>query len=132
MEKYYVLILLFPLAGFLFNILIGRFVSHKVVSWAGVLSIFGALVVSLFAIFQVLSGKIIEYNIYTWIISDDLTVSFGYLIDQLTAVMLFVVCFVGWLIHIYSVGYMHGDPGYSRYFAYLNLFVFSMLILVMG
>ncbi|MDW7972036.1 MAG: NADH-quinone oxidoreductase subunit L [Thermodesulfovibrio sp.] len=132
MEKYYVLILLFPLAGFLFNILIGRFVSHKVVSWAAVLSIFGALVVSLFAIFQVLSGKIIEYNIYTWIISDDLTVSFGYLIDQLTAVMLFVVCFVGWLIHIYSVGYMHGDPGYSRYFAYLNLFVFSMLILVMG
>lgn len=46
--------------------------------------------------------------------------------------MLFVVCFVGWLIHIYSVGYMHGDPGYSRYFAYLNLFVFSMLMLVMG
>ncbi|MEN2995251.1 MAG: NADH-quinone oxidoreductase subunit L [Thermodesulfovibrio sp.] len=132
MEKYYVLILLFPLAGFLFNILIGRFVSNKVVSWAGVLSIFGALMVSLFAIFQVLSGKTIEYNLYTWIISDDLKVSFGYLIDQLTAVMLFVVCFVGWLIHIYSVGYMHGDPGYSRYFAYLNLFIFSMLILVMG
>jgi len=132
MEKYYILILLFPLAGFLFNILIGRFISPKVVSWAGVLSILGSLVVALFAIAQVFSGKTIEYNIYTWILSDDLKVSFGYLIDQLTAVMLFVVCFVGWLIHIYSVGYMHEDPGYPRYFAYLNLFVFSMLMLVMG
>lgn len=132
MEKYYILILLFPLAGFLFNILIGRFISSKVVSWAGVLSILGSLVVALFAIAQVFSGKTIEYNIYTWILSDDLKVSFGYLIDQLTAVMLFVVCFVGCLIHIYSVGYMHGDPGYPRYFAYLNLFVFSMLMLVMG
>ncbi len=132
MEKYYILILLFPLAGFLFNILIGRFVSPKAVSWAGVLSILGSLVVALVAIAQVFSGKTIEYNIYTWILSDDLKISFGYLIDQLTAVMLFVVCFVGWLIHVYSVGYMHGDPGYPRYFAYLNLFVFSMLMLVMG
>lgn len=132
MENYYILILLFPLAGFLFNIIIGRFVSPKIVSWAGVLSILGSLIVALFAIAQVFSGKTIEYNIYTWILSDDLKVSFGYLIDQLTVVMLFVVCFVGWLIHIYSVGYMHGDPGYPRYFAYLNLFVFSMLMLVMG
>jgi len=132
MEKYYVLILLFPLAGFLFNILIGRFVSTKFVSWVGNLSVFGSLVFSLFAISDVFQGKTIEYNFYTWILSDDLKVSFGYLIDQLTAIMLFVVCFVGWLIHIYSVGYMHGDPGYPRYFAYLNLFVFSMLLLVMG
>lgn len=132
MEKYYVLILLFPFAGFLFNILIGRFVSTKFVSWVGNLSVFGSLVFSLFAISEVFQGKIIEYNLYTWILSDDLKISFGYLIDQLTAVMLFVVCFVGWLIHVYSVGYMHGDPGYPRYFAYLNLFVFSMLVLVMG
>lgn len=131
-ERLYFLILLFPLAGFLFNIVIGRFVNTKWVSWIGVLSILGSLVVSLFAIKEVFSGKTIEYNLYTWILSDDLKVSFGYLIDQLTAVMLFVVCFVGWLIHIYSVGYMHGDSGYSRYFAYLNLFVFSMLMLVMG
>ncbi|ODA43735.1 NADH-ubiquinone oxidoreductase chain L [Thermodesulfovibrio sp. N1] len=132
MEKYYVLILLFPLAGFLFNILLGRFVSTKLVSWVGNLSVFGSLVFSLFAISEVFQGKTIEYNLYTWILSDDLKISFGYLIDQLTAVMLFVVCFVGWLIHVYSVGYMHGDPGYPRYFAYLNLFVFSMLVLVMG
>lgn len=132
MEKYYILILLFPLAGFLFNILVGRFLSTKWVSWAGVLSILGSLIVALFAIAEVFSGKTIQYDVYTWILSKDLKISFGYLIDQLTAVMLFVVCFVGWLIHIYSVGYMHGDPGYARYFAYLNLFVFSMLMLVMG
>lgn len=132
MKEYYILILLFPLAGFLFNILIGRFLSTKWVSCIGTFSIFGSLIVSIFAILEVFQGKTIEYNVYTWILSDDLKISFGYLIDQLTAVMLFVVCFVGWLIHIYSVGYMHGDPGYSRYFAYLNLFVFSMLLLVMG
>ena len=132
MKEYYILILLFPLAGFLFNILIGRFLSTKWVSCIGTFSIFGSLIVSIFAILEVFQGKTIEYNVYTWILSDDLKISFGYLIDQLTAVMLFVVCFVGWLIHIYSVGYMHGDPGYSRYFAYLNLFIFSMLLLVMG
>jgi len=81
------------------------------------MSIFGSAIVSMFAIFDVMSGKTIEYNVYTWILSEDLKINFGYLIDQLTAVMLFVVCFVGWLIHIYSVGYMHGDPGYPRYFA---------------
>lgn len=131
-ERYYILILLFPLAGFLFNIIVGRFVRPKWTSWVGVMSIFGSAIVSMFAIFDVMSGKTIEYNVYTWILSEDLKINFGYLIDQLTAVMLFVVCFVGWLIHIYSVGYMHGDPGYPRYFAYLNLFVFSMLMLVMG
>ncbi|WP_353684996.1 NADH-quinone oxidoreductase subunit L [Thermodesulfovibrio sp. 3907-1M] len=132
MKEYYILILLLPLSGFLFNILFGRFVSTRWVSWVGTLCILGSLIVSLFAIAEVYQGKAIEYNVYTWILSDDLKISFGYLIDQLTAVMLFVVCFVGWLIHIYSVGYMHGDPGYARYFAYLNLFVFSMLMLVMG
>lgn len=132
MEKWYGLILFFPLLGFLFNILVGRFVKPRWISLVGTFSIFASLVVSLIAIYEVFSGKTIEYNIYTWILSDDLKVSFGYLIDQLTAVMLFVVCFVGWLIHIYSVGYMNGDPGYPRYFAYLNLFVFSMLMLVMG
>lgn len=132
MEKIYILILLFPLAGFLFNILLGRFLSTKWVSWAGVFSIIGCLIVALFAIVEVFSGKTIQYDVYTWILSGDLKISFGYLIDQLTAVMLFVVCFVGWLIHVYSVGYMNGDPGYARYFAYLNLFVFSMLMLVMG
>ncbi len=132
MKEYYVLILLFPLVGFLFNIIVGRFVNSKWVSWVGTFSILGSLIISLFAISEVMHGKTIEYNLYTWILSDDLKISFGYLIDQLTAVMLFVVCFVGWLIHVYSVGYMHGDPGYPRYFAYLNLFVFSMLMLVMG
>lgn len=131
-ERLYSLILLFPLIGFLFNIIFGRFVNLRWVSLVGVISIFGSFLVSLFAISDVFSGKTIQYNLYMWILSDDLKISFGYLIDQLTAVMLFVVCFVGWLIHIYSVGYMHGDPGYPRYFAYLNLFVFSMLMLVMG
>jgi len=67
-----------------------------------------------------------------WIVVGDLTVTFDLLIDQLTVVMLLVVTGVGFLIHIYSIGYMHGDPRYARFFAYLNLFLASMLVLVLG
>ncbi len=132
MEKLFLLIPIFPLAGFLINIIFGRFLSTKKINFIAVSSIALSFIVSLFAVYQVFTGKIFEYNFYTWILSDDLKVSFGYLIDHLTAVMLIVVTTVSLLVHIYSIGYMHGDPGYYRYFAYLNLFVFSMLMLVMG
>lgn len=132
MERLYIFIPIFPLLGFILNIIFGKFIRTKIISLIAVSSILLSFFLSIVAIFEVFSGKIIEYNLYTWILSDDLRVSFGYLIDQLTAVMLFVVTSVSFLVHIYSIGYMHGDPGYSRYFAYLNLFVFSMLMLVMG
>jgi NADH-quinone oxidoreductase subunit L len=132
MEKIYLLIPIFPLVGFFINILFGRFSKTKAVNLVAVSSILASFVVSLFAVYEVFLGRTIEYNFYTWILSDDLQVSFGYIIDQLTAVMLIVVTAVSLLVHIYSIGYMHDDPGYSRYFAYLNLFVFSMLVLVMG
>lgn len=132
MENLFLLIPLFPLAGFILNIIFGRFSSLKFINTVAVSSIFISFLISLIAVYEVFSGKTIEYNFYTWILSDDLKVSFGYLIDELTAVMLIVVTTVSLLVHIYSIGYMHGDPGYARYFAYLNLFVFSMLMLVMG
>lgn len=132
MEKVYLLIPLFPLVGFIINIIFGRFSKIKTINIVAVSSIFISFILSLLAVYEVFMGKTIEYNFYTWIISEDLKVSFGYLIDQLTAVMLIVVTTVSLLVHIYSIGYMHGDPGYARYFAYLNLFVFSMLMLIMG
>ncbi|MCX5835599.1 MAG: NADH-quinone oxidoreductase subunit L, partial [Deltaproteobacteria bacterium] len=67
---------------------------------------------------------------YTWMLAGNFSVDIGFLIDPLSLVMLLVVCWVSLLIHIYSIGYMHGDPGYARYFTELNLFVFFMLILV--
>ncbi|HEW81579.1 MAG TPA: NADH-quinone oxidoreductase subunit L, partial [Nitrospirae bacterium] len=81
---------------------------------------------------EVLNGKVIDINVYSWIVSGSFNVSVGILIDQLTAVMLMVVTSIGSLIFIYSVGYMHGDKGYYRFFAYLSLFIFSMLTLVMA
>ena len=81
---------------------------------------------------DVLGGKTLNENLYTWIASGTFQVSVGFLIDQLTAVMLIVVTTCSMLIHIYSIGYMHGDNGYYRFFAYLSLFTFSMLMLVMA
>lgn len=132
MEILFLLIPISPLLGFIVNIIFGRFLGGRFVNAVALSSIALSTIISIIAVTQVLSGKTFEYNLYTWIISDDLKVTFGYVIDQLTAVMLIVVTSVSLLVHIYSIGYMHGDPGYSRYFAYLNLFVFSMLMLVMG
>jgi NADH-quinone oxidoreductase subunit L len=74
----------------------------------------------------------ISVPVYSWIFGGGLDIHLGFLIDPLSAVMLMVVTGVGLLIHIYSIGYMHGDPGYYRFFTYLNLFMVSMLLLVMG
>ena len=71
-------------------------------------------------------------DLYSWFVSGNFKVSVGFLIDQLTAVMLIVVTTCSMLIHIYSVGYMHGDKGFYRFFAYLSLFTFCMLMLVMA
>jgi len=78
------------------------------------------------------SENIYEQVVFDWIIASDLKASIGFQIDPLSCVMLFLVTFVGMLIHIYSTGYMHGDEGYYRFFSYLNLFMFAMLILILG
>jgi len=73
-----------------------------------------------------------EVIAYSWIFGGDLNINLGFLIDPLTAIMLMVVTGVGFLIHVYSVGYMHGEEGFTRFFVYMNLFMVSMLLLVMG
>ena len=77
-------------------------------------------------------GAPVSVELFTWIASGSLGVSFGFLFDSLSAVMALVVTWVGFLIHVYSVGYMRGDPCFARYFAFLNLFIFFMLVLVLG
>ena len=128
--KYYLLIPFLPLAAFLINILLGKEALRDKAHWPSVLAIIGSFVISVMTLFDVIHGKIINEDLYTWIVSGNFKVSFGFLIDQLTAVMLIVVTGVGSLIHIYAIGYMHGDKGYYRFFSYLSLFVFFMLMLV--
>ncbi len=128
----YLLIPFFPLAAFLINILFGKRLLKNQAHWVSILAVAGSWAVSVATLFDVISGKTINSDLYTWIASGAFRVSVGFLIDPLTAVMLIVVTTCATLIHIYSVGYMHGDNGYYRFFAYLSLFTFSMLMLVMA
>jgi NADH-quinone oxidoreductase subunit L len=128
----YILIPLLPFLSFLINILFGRNYIKDKAHLIAVPAVFISFVLAVSSFFDVLGGNVVNVNIYSWIVSGDFNVSFGFLIDQLSAVMLIVVTSISTIIFIYSIGYMHGDGGYYRFFAYLSLFVFSMLILVMA
>src|SRR5713226_950598 len=127
------LIPVFPLLGFLLNGLFGRRMSKPVINLIAIGSValsFGWVVKTLLGLGS-LDTKYIEHY-FTWIQSGALEIGVDFAIDRLTAVMLMVVTGVGFLIHIYSIGYMAHEGGYYRFFAYLNLFMFFMLVLVLG
>src|SRR5579885_2174108 len=127
-----ILIPTFPLVAVLLNGLLGHRYSHELahrLAWGAVgLSFLCAMAV--FA--DVLGGGAREVVVYKWIFGGDLTINLAFLVDPLTCIMLLVVTGVGFLIHVYSVGYMHGEEGFTRFFTYMNLFMVSMLLLVMG
>ena len=80
----------------------------------------------------IFGGQTGEVTIYEWIAAGDFQINISFLVDELTAMLLLVVSTVGFLVHVYSIGYMDGDRGFWRFFAYLNLFMFSMLLLILG
>jgi NADH-quinone oxidoreductase subunit L len=126
------LVLLTPLAGFLVNALLGRLLPRRVSGWIGAGSIGLAFVFALVALSQVLGGQRLDQTYFTWWQSADFNVPFNLYLDQLSTLMILVITGVGFMIHVYSIGYMREDPGYSRFFAYMNLFVFAMLLLVLS
>ncbi len=132
MRPLYLIIPLAPLIGAvlagLFGKFIGRTLSH-VVTIAGVAV---AFVASMFVFQDVNAGHSFNGTVYTWMTSGDMRFEVGFLIDPLTALMTLVVSFVSLMVHIYTIGYMHDDPGYKRFFSYISLFTFSMLMLVMS
>lgn len=136
MADYIWLIPLFPALGFIINSTIGPRASKTFVSWVACLAILLSFITSATIFFQFLDlpaeARIFERDIYTWISSGVFHVPIGFRIDALSIIMCLVVTGVGFLIHVYSVGYMHDDPGFKRFFLYLNLFVFMMLLLVTG
>jgi len=127
----YALIPFLPLAAFVFTGLTGKWLKNQA-HWPPILAVLASFVLSVIALFGVIGGHTYDGVLYTWITSGSFDVHVGFKVDQLTAVMLIVVTTVSSLVHIYSVGYMHGDKGYPRFFAYLALFTFSMLMLVMA
>ncbi len=136
MIKYIWLVPVFPLIGFLINGLFGKRISKHTVSIVGPASVGLSFALVLGSFWEYLNlpvnAKPIEVFAFNWITSGNFNAQTAFLVDPLSLVMLMVVSGVGFLIHIYSVGYMHDDPGYARYFSYLNLFVVNMLILVMA
>jgi NADH-quinone oxidoreductase subunit L len=120
-----------PLAGALINIVLGWLVGRRA-HWVAVPALAGSFLAAVAIFAQVWSGPPFTARLFPWIAAGDFQTWVVAHVDPLTGVMLLVVTGVGLLIHVYSVGYMHGDPGYARYFAYLNLFVFSMTMLVLA
>ncbi len=130
------LILLFPLIGVIINGLFGKKLSEKVISLIGPGMVGISFIISVSIFLHMLSlpeeERQVRQTLFTWIGSGSLNVEFAFLFDQLSGTLALIVTGVGFLIHVYSVGYMHGDKGYARYFTYLNLFITMMLILILG
>ena len=132
MQKIYLLAVVAPLIGAIVAGFGGRVIGR---AGAHTVTIFGVLVstVCAFVILgDVLKGNNFDGTIYTWAVVGGLKLEIGFLIDTLTATMMVVVTFVSLMVHIYTVGYMADDPGYQRFFSYISLFTFSMLMLVMS
>ena len=134
MEKLISLIPLLPFLGFVINGLGVRKIPKGLAGGIGALSSLASFILVLVVLWQFTSGdgKPFETVLWTWMQGADWKVDFAFYIDQLTLCMLMVVTGVGFLIHVFSIGYMHHDEGFGKFFAFLNLFLFSMLILVMG
>lgn len=127
------LIPLAPLAGFLLIGLINRQLRQWLVALMACSSVLFSFILSVVLFFFIgEENPAITVTAFEWIAAGNFSVSFSLLVDPLSILMMLIITGVGFLIHVYSVGYMHGDEGFNRFFAYLNLFIFFMLLLVMG
>lgn len=126
-------IVLLPLAGFLINGLFGKSLPKNVVGGLATLVVFASFLIAgyLFLNFDKDSQPVVV-RAFEWFRVNGIQVNFSFQIDQLSLMMILIVTGIGALIHLYSIGYMHADKGFHRFFAYLNLFIFMMLLLVMG
>lgn len=132
MINYVYLVPLFPLIGFLINGLGWRTIPKNVGGIIGSVSVLASFIVSLMIFFEVKDGASQVVTLFDFIQSGNLYIPFAFQVDSLSALFLLIITGIGFLIHVYSTSYMHEDEGMVKYFAYLNLFVFSMLLLVLG
>jgi NADH-quinone oxidoreductase subunit L len=143
--NYVYLVPLFPLVGFLVNglLALGRKTdpdekspARSLVSWIGCGSVGLSFLTSIVLFFKLLAlpagERVVQKVAFPWILSGKFQIDIGFLLDPLSSIMILVVCGVGFFIHVYSTGYMAEDKGYARYFSYLNLFTFFMLMLVLS
>src|ERR1039457_491910 len=134
MEQIYLTIALAPLVASIVAGLGGRIVGRTGAHTIAIAGVALSFALSVYVLEKMLFEGMANYNgsVYTWLVSDGLKLEIGFLIDHLSAMMMVVVTFVSLAVHIYTVGYMDDDPGYQRFFSYISLFTFSMLMLVMA
>ena len=132
MKTLYLLVPLAPLAGAILAGLFGRAIGRAGAHSVTILGVLVSFLASCWIFADVLQGNTLNGSVYTWLTSGGVRLEIGFLIDRLSALMMVVVTFVSLMVHVYTIGYMAGDPGYQRFFAYISLFTFSMLMLVMA
>jgi NADH-quinone oxidoreductase subunit L len=132
MKAVYLLVPLAPLAGAILAGLFGRAIGRAGAHSVTILGVLVSFLASCWIFADVLEGNTFNGSVYTWLTSGGVRLEIGFLVDRLTALMMVVVTFVSLMVHIYTIGYMAEDPGYQRFFAYISLFTFSMLMLVMA
>ncbi len=136
MQNYLYLIPLFPLLGFLINGLFSRYLTEKAVGATASAMVFASFATAVAGFFELLAlpehDRLLTQTLYQWMSAGTFGIDVSLRFDALSALMVLVVTGVGFLIHVYSIGYMHGERGFGRFFAFLNLFTFMMLLLVLG
>ena len=127
-------IVLAPLLGAIIAGFFGKAIGRAGAHWVTIIGVAISCLLSLVVFKQIIFDGVAPYNasVYTWLVSDGIKFEVGFLVDQLTVLMMVVVTFVSLMVHIYTIGYMRDDPGYQRFFSYISLFTFSMLMLVMA
>jgi NADH-quinone oxidoreductase subunit L len=130
----YLTIVLAPLAAAVIAGLFGKSIGKAGAHGITILGVGISCALSFYVLYQIVFNGQAPFNgpVYTWLVSDGVTMEFGFLIDRLSAMMMVVVTFVSLMVHVYTIGYMDDDPGYQRFFSYISLFTFSMLALVMS
>ena len=132
MKSLYLIIPFAPLLGAIVAGFLGRAIGRSNTHRITILGVAVSLIASVMVLLDVLKGNTFNGALYTWFTVGGVPLQVGFLIDALSAVMMVVVTFVSLMVHIYTIGYMHDDPGYQRFFSYISLFTFSMLMLVMS
>jgi len=132
MQQIYLAIPLLPLFAAIVVGLFGKRLPRASAHIITILGVGAAFGLSVFVLNDAMSGRVFNEAVYTWLKSGNITLEIGFLIDRLSAMMMVVVTFVSLMVHIYTIGYMHEDKGYARFFSYISLFTFAMLMLVMS
>ena len=126
MQQIHLTIVLAPLFAAIVTGLFGQQIGRAAAHWLTIMAVGLSFVLSCVVLKHLyLDGGVTEsYNLYIWAVSDGLRMEVGFLIDRLTALMMVVVTFISWMVHIYTMGYMHEDPGYQRFVSYISLLTF--------